>query len=71
MFENGSEILRFDCHLHTLKDKEFKYEGEEDKFVPNYVDKLEKEGISVGIITNHNKFDCNQYKMIKKAALHF
>ena len=68
MFENGSEVLRFDCHLHTVTDKEFKYEGESDRFVSDYVEKLSKEGISVGIITNHNKFDCAQYKAIKKAA---
>lgn len=68
MFDNGSEVLRFDCHLHTVKDKEFKYEGEEDKFISSYVDKLKNEEISVGVITNHNKFDYNQYKAIKKMA---
>lgn len=68
MFDNGSEVLRFDCHLHTVKDKEFKYEGEEDKFVSNYVDKLKAEGISVGVITNHNKFDYSEYRAIKRSA---
>ena len=68
MFENGSEVLRFDCHLHTVKDKEFKYEGGENDFVSAYVEKLKQENISVGVITNHNKFDCNQYKALKKAA---
>lgn len=68
MFENGSEILRFDCHLHTVSDKEFKYDGESDKFISSYVDKLKSEGIGVGVITNHNKFDYEQYKALKKAA---
>lgn len=68
MFENGSEILRFDCHLHTIKDKEFSYSGEEDRFVSEYVEKLAQEKIFVGVITNHNKFDCGEYKAIKKAA---
>ena len=68
MFENGSEILRFDCHLHTVSDKEFKYNGESDKFISSYVDKLKSEGIEVGVITNHNKFDYEQYKALKKAA---
>ena len=68
MFENGSEILRFDCHLHTVSDKEFKYDGEPDKFISSYVDKLKSEGIGVGVITNHNKFDYEQYKALKKAA---
>lgn len=54
MFENGSEILKFDCHLHTVSDKEFKYDGETDKFVKDYVDKLQIETLGVGIITNHN-----------------
>lgn len=67
-FENGSEVLRFDCHLHTVKDKEFKYSGMENEFVSDYVCKLEQEKISVGVITNHNKFDLDQYKAIKKAA---
>lgn len=67
MFENGSEILKFDCHLHTVSDKEFKYDGETDKFVKDYVDKLQIENVGVGIITNHNKFDYDQYKAIKPA----
>ena len=40
MFENGSEVLRFDCHLHTVKDKEFKYKGEKMIFVSAYVEKV-------------------------------
>ncbi len=68
MFENGSEILRVDFHLHTKTDKEFVYQGEENCFVNDYVDKLENENIRVGIITNHNKFNVDEYKAIKKAA---
>lgn len=68
MFENGAEVIRFDCHLHTKKDKEFKYNGEENQFVNNYVEKLEAAGIGVGILTNHNKFDEGEYKAIKKNA---
>lgn len=68
MFDNGSENLRFDCHLHTVSDKEFKYDGEPDKFISSYFDKLKSEGIGVGVITNHNKFDYEQYKALKKAA---
>lgn len=68
MFDNGSEFLRFDCHLHTKKDKEFEYNGDENNFVSNYVEKLVLEGISVGAITNHNKFDYEEYKTIKREA---
>lgn len=68
MFENGAEVIRFDCHLHTKADKEFKYNGEENQFVNNYVEKLEEAGIGVGILTNHNKFDEGEYKAIKRNA---
>ncbi len=30
LFKNGSRWLRTDFHLHTKKDKEFKYTGEEN-----------------------------------------
>lgn len=68
MFENGSEIVRIDCHLHTEKDKEFSYTGDPDWYVSNYVEALEAQNIKIGIITNHNKFDLDEYKKIKKAA---
>lgn len=68
MFENGSEVLRVDFHLHTKADKEFSYQGEENDFVSDYVNKLVGENINVGVITNHNKFDMDEYKAIKKAA---
>lgn len=68
MFENGSEVLRFDCHLHTVNDKEFIYDGNANHFVANYIAKLKEEDIAVGVITNHNKFDVVQYNAIKKKA---
>ncbi|NBL00094.1 MAG: hypothetical protein EOM50_19215, partial [Erysipelotrichia bacterium] len=68
MFENGCEWVRCDFHLHTQKDKEFKYFGEENSFVGDYVDALYNSGIKVGVITNHNKFDLAEYKAIKKSA---
>ncbi len=68
MFENGSEILRVDFHLHTKADKEFKYSGDEKDFVNEYVNKLIEEEIKVGIVTNHNKFDAEEYKLIKNVA---
>ena len=68
MFENGSEVLRFDCHLHTVNDKEFIYDGNANHFIANYIAKLKEEDIAVGVITNHNKFDVVQYNAIKKKA---
>lgn len=35
IFKYGSKLLRFDCHLHTKSDKEFKYTEEENEFLKN------------------------------------
>ncbi len=69
IFENGSQWLRFDCHLHTKADKEFKYTDKENSFLNSYVEKLKQEKIGVGIITNHNKFDLDEYINLKKKAI--
>ena len=61
--------LRADFHLHTKADKEFKYSGTDAVFHSSYVDRLEEEGVSIGVITNHNKFDRDEYKALRKAAL--
>lgn len=68
MFEHGLEWVRADFHLHTHKDKEFKYSGEENSFVKEYIYKLSSEGITMGVITNHNKFDNGEYKALCKAG---
>lgn len=68
MFEHGLEWERADFHLHTHKDKEFKYLGDEHSFVNEYIDKLFSEKITIGVITNHNKFDEDEYKALRKAG---
>ena len=68
MFESGLQYVRADFHLHTLKDKEFTYSGESTSFVGDYVSALKNASINVGILTNHNKFDIEEYKAIRKAA---
>ena len=68
MFDNGCEWIRCDFHLHTRKDKEFKYTGEDNSFITDYINKLESEKIKIGGITNNNKFDLDEYKALKKAA---
>ncbi|MBC1352374.1 hypothetical protein HB837_07920 [Listeria innocua] len=68
MFKSGTEWIRADFHLHTKADKEFAYSGEDDRFISDYVDELKKENIKLGVITNHNKFDLNEYKGLKKKA---
>ena len=68
MFETGLQYVRADFHLHTCKDKEFTYSGEQNSFVNNYVSALKESNIKIGVITNHNKFDKDEYKAIRKAA---
>ena len=68
LFENGSTWLRADFHLHTKADKEFEYNDDDNSFVTNYVAKLEEQKIRIATITNHNKFDKNEFKAISKKA---
>ena len=68
-FIHGSTWVRADFHLHTRKDGEFKYVGDDNQYLSSYVDKLKEEKIQVGIITNHNKFDFEEYKALRKKAL--
>ncbi len=67
-FKNGSKWLRADFHLHTKADKEFSYNGEDDQYINNYISKLQEENIKVGVITNHNKFDLHEFKILRKEA---
>lgn len=67
-FLHGSRWLRADFHLHTKADKEFSYTGDDAYSLSSYVDALKSAGISVGVITNHNKFDHDEFKALWKAA---
>lgn len=67
-FAHGSTWLRADFHLHTKADKEFSYAGEDNAFVGAYVDRLKAAGIGVGVITNHNKFNVEEFKALRKKA---
>ena len=69
IFKNGSVWLKADVHLHTKADKEFKYDGEDNDFVKEYIIELKKNNVGIGIITNHNKFDLEEYKALRKKAL--
>lgn len=68
IFKNGSTWLRADFHLHTKADKEFVYRGEDNSFISEYINKLSQENIGVAAITNHNKFDLNEYKALAKKS---
>ncbi len=67
-FPRGAEWVRVDFHLHTKADKEFKYSGAENYYNSAYVDALEKAGIRLGVITNHNKFDFEEFKSLRATA---
>ena len=68
VFKHGSVWLKADFHLHTNADKEFTYEDNSDYYVSNYVAKLNKKNIRVGVITNHNKFDSDEFRELSQAA---
>ena len=61
--------MRADFHLHTKADREFAYNGDENRFITAYIETLKKADIRVGAITNHNKFDLDEFKTLRKNAL--
>ena len=67
-FAHGSRWVRADFHLHTRQDKEFKDAGSEQDFVSRYIAALKQANIHMGVITNHNKFDREEFKALRKAA---
>ncbi|MFP4346851.1 MAG: TrlF family AAA-like ATPase [Desulfococcaceae bacterium] len=67
-FLHGSRWLRADFHLHTKADKEFSFDGEIEYYYSNYIKALKDAGIEVGVITNHNKFDIQEFKALRKTA---
>ena len=67
-FLNGSRWVRADFHLHTRRDRAFKDSGGEQDYVARYVAALKQASIGVGVITNHNKFDGEEFKALRKAA---
>ncbi len=69
IFQNGSTWLKADFHLHTKADKEWdKTEREDPLFVQKYIEQLKETNTSIGVITNHNKFDLDEYKNLRKKA---
>jgi predicted ATPase len=68
VFYEGAQWIRTDFHLHTRADREFTFTGDDNFYNSNYVDALEKAGIRLGIITNHNKFDFDEFRALRKTA---
>lgn len=67
-FPCGAEWVRADFHLHTKADREFKYDGDENFYNSAYVDGLAAAEIRLGVITNHNKFDFEEFKSLRATA---
>ncbi len=70
-FQHGTRWVRADFHLHTRADKKEweEAEGEESSFPAAYVQRLADEGIQVGVVTNHNKFDLVEFRELRRMAL--
>ncbi|MDE0309196.1 MAG: hypothetical protein OXI60_05120 [Acidiferrobacterales bacterium] len=68
VFEFGSRWLKVDFHLHTRADKEFDYTGEDNDYLNQYVHALDSAGVGLGVIANHNKFDRDEFKALRKKA---
>jgi hypothetical protein len=68
IFKHGSTWLRADFHLHTKSDKQFIYKGDENSFLTDYVTKLKEQSINIGVITNHNKFNKDEFINLRKKA---
>lgn len=68
LFDHGSTWVRADFHMHTVADREFRYSGDPNYFVTEYVTALATAGIRVAVITNHNKFDRDEFKVLAKQA---
>lgn len=68
VFARGSTWLRSDFHLHTKADREFNYSGDESYYLSDYIEGLKNAGIRVGLISNHNKFDVEEFKALQKTA---
>ncbi|HUW68615.1 MAG TPA: histidinol-phosphatase [bacterium] len=68
LFDHGSAWLRADFHLHTKADDEFVYQGDDNYYNSSYIDALLAVDIRFGVITNHNKFDFDEFVAISKTA---
>lgn len=69
-FPDGSKYLKADLHLHTKADKEFGTDILDDnEFAEKYINELKKKDIKIGAITNHNKFENDEFQLLKTKAI--
>jgi len=68
-FAHGTQWVRADFHLHTNSDREFKLDSDGSKYYKDYIKALNVSNISLGVITNHNKFAFMEFKSLKREAM--
>jgi chromosome segregation protein len=75
LFPSGATWVRADFHLHTIKElgasrKAYRAEfnGREAEFPKAFIQRLKEECIRVGLITNHNAFNIDEFKSLEKQA---
>jgi predicted ATPase len=69
LFSHGAQWIKGDFHLHTRVDKEFVYNSEDNSYLTNYTQALVDSGIQLGVVTNHNKFNSDEFKLLRKKAI--
>ncbi|NPV01974.1 MAG: hypothetical protein HPY53_11395 [Brevinematales bacterium] len=68
LFKYGSIWLIADFHLHTKSDKEFEFNNNDEEFVSQYINQLENNFIGIGVVSNHNKFNRDEYELLYKSG---
>lgn len=68
VFKYGSKWIRADFHLHTRCDQTFRYDDDDDRYLSNYVNALKTAEIGIGVITNHNQFDYDEFIALRRNA---
>lgn len=68
-FKHGSRWVRADFHLHTAAADEFnKQKVKQNTYVEDFVTRLSDQGIQLAVVTNHNKFDREEFLALRAAA---
>lgn len=67
-FPGGARCVRVDLHLHTRVDQEFKWSLPKngEAFTHAYIQQLKEQAIRIGAITNHNKFDQEEFEKLSE-----
>ncbi len=68
VFEEGAQWTRATFICTPAQTASSTTTGDDNFYNRNYVDALEKAGIRLGVITNHNKFDFEEFKALRKTA---